>query len=289
MIWGKVIGAIFGFMLGARLGFLSSLFGIMLGIFVGDTFDKGLQAATRAGSLLGLGQRARESFFRATFSIMGYIAKSDGRVSEDEISIAYGIMDRLGLNDVARQHAIELFGQGKTPGFAWQATLQELQETCRNHRDVLQIFVEIQIEVAYADGPLTEEKKHFLLLMAEQLGFSAREFARLDAMHQARERFRQHAHGHQHHTHSQQHQYRQPPPRQAKASLDDAYKVLGVQANASDQDVKRAYRKLMSQHHPDKLVSKGLPEEMLQMATEKTQQIKAAYDQVVAARKQDGD
>jgi len=57
-----------------------------------------------------------------------------------------------------------------------------------------------------------------------------------------------------------------------------------VDPKASDAEVKKAYRRLMSQNHPDKLVARGLPEEMMKVATEKTQEIKAAYEQVKAAR-----
>ena len=68
-------------------------------------------------------------------------------------------------------------------------------------------------------------------------------------------------------------------------SLDDAYTVLNVGRESSDAEVKKAYRRLMSQHHPDKLVAKGLPEEMMKVATEKTQEVKAAYDKVVESRR----
>jgi DnaJ like chaperone protein len=66
--------------------------------------------------------------------------------------------------------------------------------------------------------------------------------------------------------------------------LADAYGVIGVSPEASDADVKKAWRKLMSQHHPDKLIAKGLPEDMVQLAKEKTQEIQAAYDRIKAAR-----
>ena len=68
-------------------------------------------------------------------------------------------------------------------------------------------------------------------------------------------------------------------------SLDDAYAMLDIGRGASDAEVKKAYRRLMSQHHPDKLVSKGLPEEMIKLATEKTQEIRKAYDLVRESRK----
>jgi DnaJ like chaperone protein len=73
------------------------------------------------------------------------------------------------------------------------------------------------------------------------------------------------------------------PPRRGP-TLEDAYAVLNVSADASDAEVKRAYRRLMSQHHPDKLVAKGLPEEMMKLATQKTHEIRQAYDRVKAAR-----
>ena len=72
--------------------------------------------------------------------------------------------------------------------------------------------------------------------------------------------------------------------RRQQVSLQDAYLLLGISASVSNAEVKRAYRKLMSQHHPDKLIAKGLPEEMLKLATEKTQNIKAAYESICAAR-----
>ena len=70
----------------------------------------------------------------------------------------------------------------------------------------------------------------------------------------------------------------------ARTSLKDAYRLLGVSDGASDAELKKAYRRLMSQHHPDKLVAKGLPEQMVKDATEKTQQIKAAYELIRKSR-----
>ena len=67
-------------------------------------------------------------------------------------------------------------------------------------------------------------------------------------------------------------------------SLEDAYETLGVSPNAPDDEVKRAYRRLMNRHHPDKLAARGLPDEMMRAATERTQQIKAAWDTVKTER-----
>ena len=69
-----------------------------------------------------------------------------------------------------------------------------------------------------------------------------------------------------------------------RMTLEDAYAILEVSPQASDREVKKAYRLLMSRHHPDKLVAKGLPEEMMKIATEKTQEIRAAYEIVKNSR-----
>ncbi len=58
----------------------------------------------------------------------------------------------------------------------------------------------------------------------------------------------------------------------------DYYSILGVSKNTSKSDIKKAYRKLMSQHHPDKLVSQGLPEHLMEIAKRKSQDIQAAYE-----------
>jgi DnaJ like chaperone protein len=79
----------------------------------------------------------------------------------------------------------------------------------------------------------------------------------------------------------------QPPGQRGRQrpTLESAYETLGLKSTTSDAEIKRAYRRLMSQHHPDKLVAKGLPEEMMKMATEKTHQIRTAYETIQEVRK----
>lgn len=276
MVLGKILAGLFGFIFGARFGPMMGLFGLMLGLYLGDIFDKGLRIAGSGWSIFALGSRVRETFFNATFSTMGYIAKLDGRISEDEIKTAEQIMVRLGLTPELRRRAIVCFSRGKQPNFNWQVPIDELKAVCFRFDSLLRVFIEIQMETAYAEGALSDRKRRVLAEMAKRLGISNNDFYRLDSMYQARQRFKQHRGG--------QNYTQQPPPVQ-RATLDDAYQILGVRPEASDQQVTRAYRKLMSQHHPDKLVSQGLPEEMMKLATEKTQQIKAAYDQIMSQRK----
>lgn len=263
MIWGKLIG---GF-----LGYLVARFpGAIVGIIIGHFFDKNLSRNDLSR------EQVQQAFFRLTFNIMGHIAKSDGRVSEVEIEAAERMMRALNLKQQARSEAIQYFTQGKYASFDLDAALAELSRTLKGRFLLMNMFIEIQLQAAYADGFLNDIKKAKLIYVCEKLGFNRLAFARLNAMHQAEEKFRE-----------SQHQYYHQQYQKIKAgapAVSQAYDLLGVASTDSDAVVKRAYRKLMSEHHPDKLIAKGLPEEMIRLATEKTQEIKAAYELIEKTR-----
>ncbi len=253
--WGKLIGGTFGFMLGGPLGAL-------LGAALGHQLDKGLLSERIAPTAPEAdAERIQAAFFTATFSVMGHIAKVDGRVSEDEIEFAEAVMAHMELGADQRRVAIRLFREGKQEGFDLDATLDQFRRECHRRLTLLQMFLEIQLHAAYADGVLDATERQVLLHIFDRLGFSQRDFAHLEAMIRGAAHFGPDA---------------RPAP--VKELLAEAYEVLGVEASASDGEVKRAYKRLMSQHHPDKLVAKGLPEEMMKLANEKTQEIKSAYD-----------
>ena len=79
--------------------------------------------------------------------------------------------------------------------------------------------------------------------------------------------------------------YQQGSQRASIDELGNAYQALGVTSSESDREIKKAYRKLMSQHHPDKLIAQGVPEDMIKVGTEKAQEIQAAYDLIKTSRK----
>jgi DnaJ like chaperone protein len=215
--------------------------------------------------------RAQQAFFSATFEVMGCIAKADGRVSEREIQVAQMIMDQMGLVAASKQKAIDAFTRGKQADFNLNKTLRSLQQAC-HYPHLLNLFIDMQIRAAYADGHLNEAKRTLLQHIARELGLSAIDFAAHEAA------MRGEASGQ-----SYEGAYRSPG---ANASFNShkPYTILGISPQASDAEVKQAYRKLMSQNHPDKLMAKGLPQDMLKVATEKTQQIQKAYEQIKSMR-----
>ncbi|MFD2165237.1 co-chaperone DjlA [Thalassotalea euphylliae] len=256
--WGKLLGFIFGFMLSKHI------FGALLGMWLGHRFDKGLGL-----NFDDLGEQSEEkrqaAFFYTTFSVMGHIAKAKGRVTEHEIAFATAYMEKLGLKGELRSQAQEAFRDGKTVGFPLAERLKKFKRSCSGRHDILLMFIEIQIQVAFADGSLDPAEREVLHSIARTLGFSTRDLDKLLEMIIAGESFHQDGRAGQ-------------TGASPKSLLSDAYKVLGVSPDASKQEVKKAYKKLMSQHHPDKLVAKGLPPEMMEVAKQKTQDIQAAYD-----------
>ena len=262
--WGTVLGGAFGFMIGGPLGAL-------LGAALGRRFDKGLQGLGDYQGHVGDQERVQTAFFTASFAVMGHLAKVDGQVSKDEIRLAEEVMARMRLDADMRRAAINLFNGGKSPDFDLDAVLEQFRAECHRRRHLLQMFIEIQLHACYADGSLHAEEARVLRHICARLGFSAQEFAHLEAMVRAAREFAGT-------------QGARPGATPTRDRLAEAYKVLDVKPDASDAEVKTAYRRLMNQHHPDKLVAKGLPEEMIALATEKTQEIKAAYETVKAAR-----
>ncbi|SET61859.1 co-chaperone DjlA [Thalassotalea agarivorans] len=262
-IAGKVLGFFFGLLISK-----GNIFVGFIGAWIGHRFDKGL--GLDFNNLYSEQEKVRQQiFFYTAFATMGYIAKANGRVSEREIAFASAYMDRLHLNADQRREAQDAFREGKMPGFPLREKLAELKRTVGNRHDLLLLFMEIQIQVAFADGDLDTSERQALHSIAGQLGFSSHELDRLLEMIIAGAKFHQ-----------------QGGAKGAQASspnqIENAYKLLGVTRGSDEKSIKRAYRKLMSQHHPDKLIAKGLPEEMIEVAKQKTQDIQAAYELVSA-------
>jgi len=257
MVFGKVIGGLLGLAAGG-------IPGLLLGLLVGHAFDRGLGGALEHGSPANLG-RIQDSFFETTFLLSGYLAKADGRISKSEIDHTEQLFAQLGLSAGQRQRAIELFRRGSSAGFDLEATVTRFLETCGPRRQLQQMLLLFLISLAHADQGIDPAEHAALVRTAGLMGFGAAQLDHLLRMARAQDQF-QHRAG--------------PVP----GRLDDAYAALGVEPTASAAELKRAYRRLMSEHHPDKLIAKGVPEDMIKLATERSQEIQNAYEAIRRAR-----
>lgn len=268
-IWGKLLGGAFGFMIGGPLG-------AVMGAVFGHNLDTGIKrialegTSAEAGMGPGDTDRVQMVFFTATFSVMGHLAKADGRVTPDEIAWAEGVMNHMDLSPELRKAAIELFDKGKQDDFALDPLVIQFRTECQRRSNLIQMFLEIQIQAVLSDGVMAKSEEDILLHLSSLLGVSEPVFRQLERLVRSSMGVGGGAHNSRHSS-SQQ---RSAP---SGMTAHTARELLGVEPGASKSDVKRAYRRLMSQHHPDKLIAKGLPEEMLKLATEKTQQIQKAY------------
>jgi DnaJ like chaperone protein len=278
MFWlGKILGGVFGYMAGGPFG---AVFGIMVGHYF-DVSCKGLWFLVTPSER----EPQRENiFFQATFTIMGYLAKADGRVSENEIRLATRIMQNMRLTAHYKLQAKRYFRLGKMGQFNIDQLLASLSRTYFQQRRVLSQFINIQVQTAYADGFPSREKLRILEYLCYRLNLNPRDFFQTTHGYEhSHNRNYYNGYQQQRNQHQQYYQQYQAPRRQPDL-LEAAYLTLNVNKATNNSDLKKAYRKLMSKYHPDKLVSKGLSEDSMRMATKRAQEIKSAYEAICKSR-----
>lgn len=265
--YGKWIGLVLGGIIGR------GLLGAVIGFIIGHLFDRA-NAPRPARDAPG---PLRERFFTTTFEVMGHVAKADGRVTEREIDAARATMRRFALGETQVRRAIGCFTAGKEEGYPLEERVRELREAAAGRTDLCRTFLLIQLEAALYGGGLDAPARERLLRVAAALGIGQAEFMAVEAMLRMRAAAGAGHAGNGGGT----------GPASASAprqSLADAYELLGVAPGIGDADLTLAYRRLLSQNHPDKLVANGLPESMVAAAHERTRQIISAYETVKRAR-----
>ncbi|MCY4427285.1 MAG: co-chaperone DjlA [Halieaceae bacterium] len=263
MFFGKLIAGLIGYQ-------MFGIPGLLFGLLIGSMFDRGLSSNLSLGNPQQL-EEIRQLFFECCFSLLGHIAKADGRVTQEEVSHAEQVMTQLGVSGAQRGRAIDYFKAGAAPDFQPEPLLARFREASRRRPQLQQTLLLFLITMAQADGDIDDSEMQVLRACAAGLGFGDNVFLRLVQMAQAQQRFHQH----------------QRQPQQQRRDLEaEAYRALGVNPGCSDRDLKKAYRRLMSENHPDKLIAQGVPEAMVKLATEKAQKIQSAYETLRKSRKQ---
>lgn len=249
MSWfGKLMGGGVGFMFGGPIG---ALIGASLGHALLD--DKIRMQRAETGAMSNLEQR-QAVFFTATFAMLGKIAKADGKVCAHEIKVVQEFMrERLRLDAAAQQFAMGLFNEAKDNNTPFEAYARQFGQIFGHDPQLRMIFYELLFAVAMADGELHPAEDALLRAAPIHIGL----------------------HGNVYET----------VKRQFVSDLSHHYAMLGLQEGANLGEVKKAYRKLASEYHPDKVVSKGLPDDFVQFAESKFRDINEAYESITKAKK----
>jgi DnaJ like chaperone protein len=184
----------------------------------------------------------------ALISLAAKVAKADGHVTKDEIAAFDNFLRHdLGMPASERKVAARIFNQARDSQVPATEFAHQLRSIMGGRRDRLRDLITLLLKIAWADGRLTRPEESFIRTIASDLGLSPREYEGCTAL------FR-------------------------RGNLSAAYAVLQVSPDASNEEIKKSYRRLAREYHPDKLAAKGLPEDLTKYANEKLQAINEAYD-----------
>lgn len=246
-IIGKVVGGTIGFALGGPLGAIA-------GAVFGHAFDSSDSPMDTGGhNRLSMLEESQLAFFVSTFSMLAKLTKADGRLSRQEIDAIESFATHdLSLSPASREVAFNIFNTALDSPASFEDFAVQFYARFRNQPQMIEMMIDILLRVSVADGELTLAEES-LILSAVQI-------------------------------------FNMPPSRYEQikshywASSDKAYSVLGCQRADSNETIKKRYRHLVQAYHPDKIASKGLPDEFIQLAHEKFREIQSAYEDIKKER-----
>ena len=253
MYWGKVIGTL--------LGAATLKPGVaLLGLILGHQFDRGFRTRYRGFSDANV-SAVPDGFADALFRCMGHLAKVDGRVTEDEIRAARSVMHRLNLGPGAVRRAIASFEEGKRVDFPLKATVRKARRDPLRRAENRLLFVRLLLEVGLSKARMRSRERALIWEICTELDIGRVELAQLEAMLRAQRGFRQ-----------------SPAGDADKTRVGSAYAVLGVKPDASNDEIKTAYRRQMNRNHPDKIAANDPDAAEIRAAEKRTREVRAAYE-----------
>jgi DnaJ like chaperone protein len=204
-------------------------------------------ALDTAGSRLAT---KRIAFTIAAIALGAKMAKADGIVTRDEVDAFKQVfhIPPEEMDNVGR-----IFDQARNSSLGYEAYAAQIAGMFRRQPTVLEELLDGLFHIAKADGHVPDTEIEYLSGVAAAFGFDEAKFARIRASHLG-------------------------------ADKSDPFVVLGVAHDAPNADIKAAYRKLVRDNHPDRLIAKGMPQEFIEIATDKLAAINSAYERVSRER-----
>jgi DnaJ like chaperone protein len=244
---GKIVGGTLGFALGGPLGAIA-------GAAFGHAYDRSQETVREEEpSLTYSGQQAQLTFFLATFSMLAKLAGVDGRISRQEIDTVQRFMlQELRLDPRSRLIAMNIFQAALESSNTFEEFAAQFYGQFYEQPEMLRVMIDILIRVSVSDGDMTDREERLVRAAVRIFGFSESVYQQLKS--------------------------------QYVRAADSNFAVLGVSPAADNEEIKRRYRQLAMEYHPDRIVSKGLPEEFTKFAQEKFQEIQNAYEAIKKER-----
>lgn len=266
-------GAIIGALAGGRFGLPGALIGAAIGHLVQKhlkiEFEKDHPRERTASSARrqpdGSAQERAAVFCTSAAAIMAKMAKADGRVSEAEIAAVENAFSRLGFSEANRRMAVSAFRQAKDDARSIYVYANRFASVVRS-LEVRELFYEMLWDLACADGGVSAAEDGILRTIPSFLGIPSAWYSVFARERRTRQGGRR----------------REEPS--SRGRLEDAYATLGVPSNASDDEVKSAYRAKAKKYHPDTLRAQGLPDEMIGKATEQMARVNDAWSEIKRSR-----
>jgi DnaJ like chaperone protein len=241
-----------GTLIGAGAGYaIANIPGAMLGALLGQALDRRLHLQTWGQLREKLGARPMLRNDELLFVLLGRLAKSDGRVMDGHIQQARAEMNALELSEPARRRAIAAFNRGKSGRDRLQGYLHRLAAQPHAAEGVLRACW----RMIWADGQAGGSELALIARWGKWLGWSTRQVQALAHDYEPQKR----------------------SVTNAAITYQDAMRLLGVTATSEPAQIKRAYRRLLSRHHPDKVAGSGATATQVREATERTRELHNAY------------
>jgi len=230
--------------IGGMIGFtLGGPIGGILGAIIGSKLSRDEEVRPSNN------QKNQAAFFTALFACFAKIAKADGRVSREEIDkVDQFIKERFNFPSEQRAFAIQIFNHAKDDRNSFEAYAHQLASLLASNPSSLVMFYELLFELSMADGHLDKAEEALLLSTIEIFNIDPNLF--------------------------------ETNKKKFGANLNDAYSVLGVDESMSFNEIKKTYQRKRKEFHPDTLISKGLPDELLDKAKEKFIEIQTAFEEI---------
>ncbi|MBW1837396.1 MAG: TerB family tellurite resistance protein [Deltaproteobacteria bacterium] len=244
---GKVVGGTIGFALGGPLGAIA-------GAAFGHAFDQShVNHDYREVDRLSSNEETQLTFFVAAFSMLAKLTKADGHITKEEIdSIENFMVYDLNLSPESRRVAVNIFQTATDSRESFQDFAAQFYNQFRFQPQILEFMIDILLRVSLADGALSENEEKLIFAAARMFTFSDQEYRKIKSRH--------------------------------VKEVVKFYAVLGCKSNDSDDQIKKQYRKLVMEYHPDTIASKGLPEEFTKFAEDKFREIHEAYEAIKKER-----